>query len=105
MGLVGKCTNLEWLELDRTPVSDIEIDSLRKLSKLRLLKIYDTNIGDKGIEVFKNLENLQRLYLWETKASPKAIADLVSIRNTLLIDNGIDEELKAFFITNDSILP
>lgn len=105
MGLVGKCINLEWLELDRTPVSDTEIDTLKNLKKLRLLKIYNTNIGDKSIEVFKGLENLQRLYIWGTKATQKTIADLESVRGSLLIDDGIDDELKAFFIEKDTILP
>lgn len=103
MGLVSLCINLEWLELDRTPITDIEIDTLKNLSKLELLKIYQTNIGDKSISVFKELPNLKSLYLWETKATQKALSELRSVRTNLLIDSGIADDLKTFFVEKDTV--
>lgn len=104
MGVVAQCTNLEWLELDRTPITDVEIDTLKNLSKLRLLKVYDTNIGDKGVEMLKELQNLKNLYLWKTKASQNVLDDLKSTRTNLIVDDGIDNEVKEFFIKSDSLV-
>lgn len=103
MGLVAKCVNLEWLELDRTPITDTEIETLKFLSKLELLKIYQTNIGDKSIGVFKELPNLKSLYLWETNANQKMLSDLKSVRTNLRIDEGIADDLKTFFVDKDTV--
>ncbi len=104
MGVVSQCVNLEWLELDRTPISDTEIDILKNLSKLRLLKVYQTNIGDKSITMFRELPTLERLYLWETNATQQTLIDLKSKRSNLLIDNGIADSLKTFFVEKDSVI-
>lgn len=103
MGLVAACTNLEWLEIDRSPISDAEVANLNGLTKLKLLKIYETNIGDESIAVFENLDNLKSLYIWETNVSPDALESLRNQKSGLLIDHGIDDETKAFFISKDSI--
>ncbi len=104
MGLVAQCTNLEWLELDRTPITDVEIDTLKNLSKLRLLKVYDTKIGDKGVGVLKELQSLKSLYLWKTNTSQNVLDDLKSTRTNLIVDDGIDDEVKEFFIKSDSLV-
>ena len=103
MGLVALCTNLEWLELDRTPISDSDIDALKNLSKLRLLKAYHTGISDSSVAVFQKLENLKTLYLWETNISQQALAELKATKGNSVINDGIDEELKLFFVASDSI--
>jgi hypothetical protein len=103
MGLVSRCTNLEWLELDGTPITDQEIDTLKNLTKLRLLKIYQTSIGDTGINTLQELPNLRKLYLWETNASSKALSDLKSARAELFIDDGIADSLRTFFMEKDTV--
>ncbi len=103
MALVASCSNLEWLELDRTPIGDPEIEKLKNLKQLRLLKIYGTGIGDQSAAVLKQLENLKRLYLWETGFSEVALADLRLKMPNVLIDNGMDEETKAYFVASDTI--
>ena len=103
MVLIGACNNLEWLELDRTTVTDMDMENLKNLSNLRLLKIFDTGIGDKSLTVFKHMENLKSLYLWGTEVSGTALEALSSERPDLMIDNGIDKEIKAFFVTRDTI--
>lgn len=102
IGLVASCANLEWLELDRTPITDSEIDALKTLSKLRLLKIYHTDISDSSITVFENLKNLKSLYLWGTNISEQALAELKATKGNSVINDGIDEELRLFFIASDS---
>lgn len=67
------------------------------------MKIYDTNIGDKSIPVFKDLQSLKSLYLWKTDISEAALKSLRHSRPSLLINSGIDNEIKTFFVETDSI--
>lgn len=103
MAFVASCANLEWLELDRTPITDAEVEMLRNLKQLRMLKIYNTKIGDQSAAVLKEMENLKRVYLWETGLSSAALVELKLKRPNVLIDTGIDEETKAFFVATDTI--
>ncbi|NNE75846.1 MAG: hypothetical protein HKN31_02095, partial [Pricia sp.] len=103
MNLIRNCPNLEWLEIDKTPITDAEVQNLIDLKQLKLLKIFETSISDKSISVFKDLPNLKRLYLWETEVSDMALDGLRQEKPALLIDNGIDEEIKTFFVSADSI--
>lgn len=103
MEMVSSCVNLEWLEIDRTPITDDDVDKLKDLTKLSLLKIYETNIGDKSISVFKGLQNLKSLYLWKTGITQNSLDELKKTKPNLLIDNGIKEDVNAFFVDTDTI--
>ncbi|WP_422083478.1 c-type cytochrome domain-containing protein [Ulvibacterium sp.] len=103
LGFAANCPNLEWLEIDRTPITDVQVDTLRNLSKLRLLKVYETDIGDRSISFFKEWENLKSLYIWGTQVSESALEELKSKNPDLVIENGIDEEIKSYFVVSDSI--
>ena len=103
MGMIASCRNLEWLEINSTPVNDHILDTLKVLSELRLLKVYETNIGDSSLVLFENFGNLERLYLWETNVSEAALARLIKVKPDLQLNDGIDEELKTYFTTRDSL--
>ncbi len=103
LAFAANCPNLEWLEIDRTPITDVQVDTLRNLSKLRLLKVYETRIGDQSISLFKEWKNLKSLYLWGTQVSESALEELKSENPDVLIENGIDEEIKSYFVASDSI--
>ena len=103
MGLVAACKNLEWLEIDKTPITDIELDTLRTLSKLNTLKIFETAVSDKSLKVFSELPKLKNLYLWKTSVSLNGIETLKADKPDLSINEGIDEELKSFFVEKDSV--
>ncbi|MEP3209242.1 MAG: c-type cytochrome domain-containing protein [Maribacter sp.] len=103
MSLIVSCKNLEWLEIDRTPVTDIETDTLKVLSKLRTLKIYDTEIGDSTLSVIQHMENLKQIYLWKTKVSSAALQKLRTAKPALRINTGIDPERQALYAKKDSI--
>lgn len=105
IGLFSTFENLEWLEIDRIPLADASIDTLKVLSKLRLLKIYETEIGDPSIELFRNLKELKKLYVWQTNITVKALEKLKIERPDLLIEDGIDEDLKTYFTATDTVLP
>jgi len=101
--LIAACKNLEWLEIDKTAIGDEELDTLAILSKLETLKVFETNITDESIGVFANMANLKSLYIWRTSVSKDGVDRLKSKKPALLINNGIDKELKSFFIAKDSV--
>ena len=103
MGLISGCNNLEWLEINNTPIGDTELDTLKILSKIKLLKVYGTDISDKSVAVIKRFEALEKLYLWETNVSNTALNQLKTSIPNLNIYSGINDELKSFFITKDSL--
>jgi len=95
--------NLEWLEIDKTPIGDVEFEALKTLQQLKLLKIFETNITDQSIAVVKSLQNLKSLYLWETGVSEDAMGEMIKEMPSLQVEAGIDEEVRTFFVANDSI--
>lgn len=101
--MIAACANLEWLELDRTTITDEELEKLRDLKKLRLLKIYETNITDKSISVFKRLSNLKSLYLWRTSIGSEALDKFLKERSDIDIDIGIEKKVESFVVVADSI--
>lgn len=103
MEMISSCANLEWLELDRTSITDEELDKLRGLEKLRLLKIYETNITAKSILVFKSLSNLKSLYLWRSGIESKALDEFIKERPDLDVDVGIEKKVESFVVVLDSI--
>ena len=104
-GMIAGCKNLEWLEINGTPVNDDDLDTLKVLSKLKLLKVYETNIGYRSLNLFGHFKDLEQLYLWKTSASDTAIAQLIKIKPDLKFYKGIDRELESYFIQSDSLLP
>jgi hypothetical protein len=98
LGFVAQCTNLEWLELDRTPIS--ELDSLENLKKLRFLKLYGTEIGDSSIPVIKGFPNLQHLYIWNTRVSESELEGLRRERPDLILETGIPDSLRTGFASD-----
>lgn len=100
---ISNFANLERLELDKTPVDDSGVQKLSSLKHLNLLKIYDTEITDQSIGTFTKLPNLKSLYLYKTNVSESAVASLKKEKPDLLINEGIDKEVEAFFVSTDSV--
>ncbi|TQO39741.1 putative membrane protein [Arenibacter algicola] len=103
MAFVGSCSSLEWLELDKTGITDTDVGKLIELRNLRLLKVYGTAISDQSVSIFQDFPNLKSLYIWETDISEKALDALREAKPGLLIDNGMGREINAFFAATDSI--
>lgn len=103
VNLLAKCTNLEWLELDKTPITDQDVRQLIALKNLSLLKIYETSVTDESIVALQSFENLKRLYIWETKISSEGLKELTNQKPNVKIDNGMDNEIKDFFVSKDTL--
>ncbi|MEM9143851.1 MAG: c-type cytochrome domain-containing protein, partial [Bacteroidota bacterium] len=89
LGFAANCPNLEWLEIDHTPISDVEMDTLGQLKKIRLLKVFETGIGDESLKLLTNWGDLKRLFIWNTKVSPRAMEEFTLKRPQVLIEMGI----------------
>jgi hypothetical protein len=95
--LIGTFSNLEKLDIDQTPISDKQFAAIGNLSKLQLLKIFETNLTEKSVAVLKSLNSLSKLYIWDTGISSNALKELKTIHTALLIQEGIEEDIKLFF--------
>ncbi|HEA23178.1 hypothetical protein LCGC14_2380600 [marine sediment metagenome] len=100
---ISTLTHLERLELDKTPIDDAGLQKLSSLKQLKLLKLYDTGITDQSMATFSKLPNLKNLYLYKTDVSQEAIVRLKKERPNLVINDGIDTDIEAFFVSTDSI--
>ncbi|NAS10511.1 c-type cytochrome domain-containing protein [Poritiphilus flavus] len=103
LSFAANCPNLEWLEIDQTPISDEEIDTLRILQKIRLLKVFETGIGDKSVGLFREWKTLKNLYIWDTEISPSVLEEFKTENPGILINTGIDSEIRSYFVDSDSI--
>lgn len=104
MEMVGMCKNLEWLELDRTRITDAQFAKLKGLSNLSVLKVYATGITEASLPVLKNFNGLHSLYLWDTPLSNIKNGALKDALPNVHIDRGMDPELMTIFSEKDSIL-
>lgn len=103
MEIVGMCKNLEWLELDRTQITDAEFSKLKGLAKLSVLKAYDTKITETSLPILQSFKDLHSLYLWDTPLSDTKNDELKHTLSHVQIDRGIDQELITAFSKKDTI--
>ena len=69
-------TKLEWLDLNRTGVTDAGLVHLKGLTKLKILLLNDTGVTDAGLVHLKGLTPLRELYLDNTSVTDSAVAEL-----------------------------
>ena len=74
---IGQCTELRWLTLLSSGLSDAELVGLKTLTSLESLDISDNpQVTDKGMATVKTLERLQVLYLGKTGLTDRGLAEL-----------------------------
>ncbi|MBI5396739.1 MAG: ribonuclease inhibitor [Verrucomicrobia bacterium] len=69
---VSELRNLTRLHLERTAVTDAGLACVAKLRNLEYLNLYGTATSDAGLQQLRRLAKLQKLYLWQTKVTPDA---------------------------------
>jgi uncharacterized membrane protein/YHS domain-containing protein len=72
MAHVSAMSNLIRLHLERTALTDQGLARLATLPKLQYLNLYGTEITDRGLSALQSLPELKQLYLWQTKVTPAA---------------------------------
>lgn len=95
---IRKFTNLEKLLLNGSKVSDAGISSLTSLTHLEELSIASTAVSLTGAqELLKGLKALKKLYVWNTQISKEQVAQLKAQFPKVKIDEGVsstDETLQ-----------
>jgi hypothetical protein len=72
MAYVSSMSNLTRLHVERTSLTDQGLARLATLPKLQYLNLYGTEITDRGLSSLNSLPELKQLYLWQTKVTPAA---------------------------------
>jgi len=73
---LAKMTNLERLHLENTKITDASLAKLGALKNLEYLNLYGTKTTDGGIAQLASAKGLKKLYVWETgvtQAGAKAL--------------------------------
>jgi hypothetical protein len=91
---VGQLANLTRLHLEKTAVTDAGIPHIAKLGKLEYLNLYGTKVSDAGIAQLKGLKGLKKLFVWQTGVTEKGAADLKSALPDCDINLGWKEPAK-----------
>lgn len=81
-GLVALASmpNLTRLHLERTAITDAGLTKLAPLQSLEYLDLYGTAITDAGLPTLQKLPALKQLYLWQTKVTPNAAQTFAAAR-------------------------
>jgi hypothetical protein len=82
--------NLQKLHLEKTAITDAGLAHLKGLTNLGYLNLYSTAVTDAGIAQLSGLRNLKELYLWETKVTPAGVEALKKSIPGLMINTGLD---------------
>jgi Leucine-rich repeat (LRR) protein len=72
--LIGELTNLEFLDLTGTHITNDMLRHLQGLTNLRELRLMRTTVTDEGLENLTTLKNLTRLDCFFTNVSEKGVA-------------------------------
>ena len=72
--------NLTRLHLERTGITDAGLVEVAQLRNLEYLNLYGTSITDAGLQALVKLPKLKQIYLWHTKVTPTAATEFVDAR-------------------------
>jgi len=103
LGHIKGFTQIQWLLLTRSNVSDAGLEHLEGLNRLRSLDLDGTMVSDTGLEHFKGLPNLQQLNLSDTRVSDSGLEHLkgltklrwLGLAGTKVSDAGVRNLQKA----------
>jgi internalin A len=73
---VGLLNQVEYLHLDKTPVTDRDLAEFRGMKHLKDLGLSDTTVTDAGLREVANLKTLRTLNLENTNVTDAGVAEL-----------------------------
>jgi hypothetical protein len=74
-------TQILWVDLSRSQITDAAVDTLAKMTNLERLHLENTKITDAGIAKLAALPNLEYLNIYGTKTTDGGIAKLASAKD------------------------
>lgn len=99
---IAKLKNLQKLHLEQTKVTDAGLKQLKGLTNLEYLNLYGTAVTDAGLADLVALKNLKTVYLWQTNVTEQGLAALKKSRPDLDVIGGINEQEVAAFSKTSS---
>jgi len=72
--------NLTRLHVERTAITDAGLEGVLHLSNLEYLNLYGTQVTDAGLRQLEVLPKLKQIYLWQTKVTPAVAAEFIESR-------------------------
>ena len=88
---VAGMANLSRLHLENTAVTDAGLDSLKGLANLEYLNLYGTQISDAGLAKLSELKNLKKIFVWQSKVTDAGAAKLAAAIPGIDINTGWKE--------------
>jgi len=83
--------NLTRLHLENTQVGDAGLDALKGLSQLEYLNLYGTQVSDAGLAKLSGLKNLKKVFVWQSKVTDAGAAKLAAAIPGIDINTGWKE--------------
>ncbi len=84
-------TALTRLHLENTAVGDAGLDALKGLGQLEYLNLYGTQVTDAGLEKLSGLKNLKKLFVWQSKVTDAGATKLAAAIPGIDINTGWKE--------------
>jgi hypothetical protein len=88
---VAGMPNLTRLHLENTQVGDAGLDAIKGLAQLEYLNLYGTQVTDAGIAKLAGLKNLKKLFVWQSKVTDAGAAKLAAAIPGIDINTGWKE--------------
>ena len=86
--VIGKCSQLIFLQLNNTKITDNGMLLLSSLQHLRSLNIVGTAISAKGLQALQKLKSLQSVYMYQSKVTAADWPVLKKIFPNTILDTG-----------------
>ncbi len=84
-------SNLTRLHLENTGITDAGLDSLKGLAQLEYLNLYGTQVSDAGLEKLSGLKNLKKVFVWQSKVTDAGAAKLAAAIPGIDVNTGWKE--------------
>ena len=85
---IGQLSNLSQLNLEHTKIRNTGLAHLTTLSQLTQLNLIGDDIGDEGINQLSKLPKLEKLLLYQTNVTAAGVRALIQDRPKMEIDTG-----------------
>lgn len=85
---ISACKNLVRLNIEGTAVTNNSIATLKQLPNLEYLNIVGTKIDDNGLEELASTKPLKNIYCWQTGVTQKGVEELHKINPGIRVNVG-----------------